>query len=184
MDVAHEDAFLNLLASGFAIAMILVASRFAAAQSTQALPVPPLPVRQAETIGMGKCVPVLERMSRVALTSPYDAQSGWSRDDPARHIFQSVAALTRPGNVPSDGMVALVAAPLAGGSCDGVAVQMFPLAGDCRRAQKLILRGGETVAPLLGTRIMRDAAGHRLFLLPGFADTCIAVAVDTFVGSP
>jgi hypothetical protein len=175
---------MNPLASAFAVAMLLSASRHAVAQSALVLPMPPIPVRQAQAIGMIKCVAVLDRMSRRTLTSTYDVQSGWSRNDPARHIFQSVAALSRPGNVPANGMVALVAAPVTNGDCDGVAVQIFPLAGDCQSAQKLILRGGETIGPLLNTRIMRNAAGDRLFLLPGFADTCIAVAADTFVGSP
>lgn len=149
-----------------------------------ALPVPPTPVRQAQEIGLGRCAPVLDRMSRRTLTSAYDVQSGWSRNDPSRHIFQSVAVLNRPGNNPPDGLVALIAAPVTGGACDGVAVQVFPLAGDCQSAQHLILRGGKTVAPLLDARIMQDAGGNRLFLLPGFAQTCIAVAVDTFVGAP
>lgn len=174
---------MNLRVSGCAVAMLLAAGH-AAGQSTPALPVPPVPVRQAQEIGLRQCVTVLNRMSQRTLTSSYDVQSGWSRTDPARHIFQSVAALSRSGNVPANGMVALVAAPVESGSCDGVAVQMFPLAGDCQNAQKLILRNGKTIGPLLNTRIMRDAAGNRLFLLPGFDNTCIAVAVDTFVGAP
>lgn len=175
--------FMNPSVSAFIIATILAASQ-AAAQTALPLPAPSIPVRQAQEIGLSKCAAVLDRMSRRTLTSSYEVQSGWSRADPTRHIFQSVAALSRSGKIPANGIVALVAAPVESGSCDGVAVQMFPLASDCQSAQKLILRGGETIGPLLNARIMRDAAGNRLFLLPGFDNTCIAVAVDTFVGAP
>ena len=123
-------------------------------------------------------------MSRRALKSPYDMQSGWSRTSAARHIFQSVAALHRPGSDPPDGMAALIAAPVTAGGCDGVTVQVFPLAGDCQTAQAVMLKQGRLIAPMLNTRIMQDAEGNRVFLLPGFAHTCVAVSVDTQFGSP
>ena len=123
---------------------------------------------------------MLDSMARESLTTTYDIQSGWSPDAPANHVFQSVAVLNRPGNVPPDGLAALIAAPLAAGGCDGVIVQVFPLAGDCAGAQKVLLSGGgKTLGPLLNARIMLDAAQRRLFLLPGYANTCIAVAVDS-----
>lgn len=156
----------------------------AAAPAPIVLPEPPTPVAQARQIGLAQCAPVLDKMARETLTSSYDVQSGWNREQPGEHVFQSVAVLNRPGNVPPDGLAALVAAPLAGGGCDGVALQVFPLAGDCQAAQKLILNGGKTLASMLNARIMLDAAGKRLFLLPGFANTCIAIAVDSTFGVP
>jgi hypothetical protein len=144
------------------------------------LPDPPLPVVQARQLGLAGCAPMLDSMARESLTTTYDVQSGWSPDAPANHVFQSVAVLNRPGNVPPDGLAALIAAPLAAGACDGVIVQVFPLAGDCAGAQKLLLSGGgKTLGPLLNARIMLDANQRRLFLLPGYANTCIAVAVDS-----
>jgi hypothetical protein len=144
------------------------------------LPNPPLPVVQARQLGLAGCAPMLDSMARESLTTTYDVQSGWSPDAPANHVFQSVAVLNRPGNVPPDGLAALIAAPLAAGACDGVIVQVFPLAGDCAGAQKVLLAGGgKTLGPLLNARIMLDAAQRRLFLLPGYANTCIAVAVDS-----
>ncbi len=146
------------------------------------LPDPAIPVRQAQDIGLGQCASVLGTMSRDALTSPYDIQSGWSRSDPTRHVFQSVAALRTPTNNPPDGLAALIAAPVSSGGCDGVLVQVFPLAGSCQSAQKVMLQTGKLLAPMLGTRIMLDARGHRVILLPAFANTCIAISVDTRFG--
>jgi hypothetical protein len=144
------------------------------------LPDPPLPVVQARQLGLAGCAPMLDSMARESLTTTYDVQSGWSPDAPANHVFQSVAVLNRPGNVPPDGLAALIAAPLGAGGCDGVIVQVFPLAGDCAGVQKLLLAGGgKTLGPLLNARIMLDANQRRLFLLPGYANTCIAVAVDS-----
>lgn len=148
------------------------------------LPEPPLPVRQAQAVGLGQCAPILDRMSRQTLTSAYDVQSGWSTSDPARHVFQSIAALNTPGNTPPDGFAALIAAPVTAGTCDGVSLQVFPLAGDCQSAQKAMLEGGRTVAPLMSARIMQDARGNRIILLPAYNNTCIAIAVDTRFGSP
>ena len=148
------------------------------------LPDPPTPVRQAQTIGLGACAPVLDLMARKTLTSPYDVQSGWSRTDPSRHIFQSIAALHTPANTPPDGFAALVAAPVTAGGCDGVAVQVFPLAGDCQNAQKLMLQGGQTLGPMMDARIMLDARGNRVILLPAYNNTCIAISVDTHFGIP
>lgn len=143
------------------------------------LPDPPTPVVHARAIGLGQCASMLDLMSRQVLTSHYDVQSTWSRINPSQHIFQSVAALTRPQSKPPDGIAALVAAPVVAGGCDGVAVQIFPLAGDCQNAQKFLLKGGKTIGPLVNTRIMQDKNGNRIFLLPGFAGTCIAIAVDS-----
>jgi hypothetical protein len=156
----------------------------AAPAAPAALPDPPLAVRDATQAGIGQCAPILDLMSKQTLTHAYDAQSGWSRADPSHHIFQSVAASTTPGNVPPDGLTALVAAPVTAGGCDGVSLQVFPLAGDCPSAMKTMLKDGKLLAPLMNARIMVDARGNRVFLLPAYHDTCIAVAVDTRFGTP
>ena len=145
------------------------------------LPDPPTPVRQAQDVGLGQCAPVLDLMSRQALTGPYDVQSAWSAGDPSHHVFQSIAALRNPANTPPDGFAALIAAP-AEGRCDGVVVQVFPLAGDCQSAQNVMLQTGKQLGPMLGTRLMLDAKGNRIILVPGFANTCIAISVDTRFG--
>ena len=188
------------IASALAATLILscaVATRPQAAEARRAkpaseaapapppvLPDPPLPVRDATQAGIGQCAPILDLMSKQSLTQAYDVQSGWSRADPAHHIFQSVAASTTPGNVPPDGVTALVAAPVTGGGCDGVSLQVFPLAGDCPSAMKTMLKDGKLLAPLMNTRIMVDGRGNRVFLLPAYRDTCIAVSVDTRFGTP
>ncbi|CAM5771163.1 hypothetical protein LMIY3S_03416 [Labrys miyagiensis] len=147
------------------------------------LPDPPLPVQQASQIGMTSCVPLLGQMSKSVLTANYNIQAGWNRQDPANHIFQSVAILNSPANVPPDGLAAIVAAPMPRG-CEGVTLQVFPLAGSCALAEKNILASGKKLGTLLKGSILLDAQGHRLFLVPGFSNTCIAVAVDTVFGTP
>ena len=148
------------------------------------LPEPPLPVQQAQAAGIGQCAPILDLMSHQTLTSRYDIQSGWSRSDPSHHIFQSVAALNNPANTPPDGFAALVAAPVTSGGCDGVALQVFPLKGDCASAQQTMLRGGKVIGQMLNSRIMLDARGNRVILLPAYNNTCIALSVETRFGAP
>ena len=148
------------------------------------LPDPPTPVQQIQQLGITQCVDVMNKMSRETLNRNYDVQSGWNRDAPAQHVFQSVAVLNSPQSTPQDGLTALVATPTPNGSCDGVALQVFPLAGDCASVQKLMEAGGSTTRPFINARIMFDTNGKRLFLVPGFGKTCIAVAVDSTFGAP
>ena len=154
------------------------------AQPAPPLPNPPLPVKEAQAAGIGQCAPILDLMSRQTLTTHYDVQSGWSRADPSHHIFQSVAALNTPGNNPPDGFAALVAAPVTAGGCDGVALQVFPLSKDCPTAQAAMLRDGKLIASLVNARIMVDARGNRVILVPAYNHTCIAVSVNSSFGTP
>jgi hypothetical protein len=135
------------------------------------LPDPPTPVTQALGLGMDTCAPVLSAMSHETLTSAYDVQSGWHRADPAHHVFQTVAGLKTPANTPPDSFVALIAAPGSASGCDGVSVQVLPLAGTCETAQKVLETNGKRLGALLGSQIMVDGAGKRLILLPGAANT-------------
>ncbi|MDQ0395839.1 hypothetical protein [Labrys monachus] len=148
------------------------------------LPDPPTPVVQVRQIGLTQCAGVVDQMAHQILTSNYNIQSGWNRAAPTEHVFQSVAILNNPQNTPPDGMAALVATPTPNGACDGVALQVFPLAGDCDTAQKLIQAEGSVATPILNARILFDRNGRRLFLVPGFAKTCIAIAVDSTFGVP
>lgn len=148
------------------------------------LPDPPTPVVEAQQLGLAQCGPMLAKMGHETLNSAYSVQSSWSPAAPAQHVFQSVAILNTPRNVPPDGLAALVAAPLAGGKCDGVALQVFPLAGNCQAAQKMLLAGGKNIGAMLNARVLLTGAGQRLFLLPGFNNTCIAVAVDSSFAPP
>ena len=153
-----------------------------AAEKPIVLPEPPTPVVQVQQIGLPQCAGVVNKMSRETLTRTYDVQSGWNREAPTQHVFQSVAVLNSPKNIPQDGLVALVATPTPNGACDGVALQVFPLAGDCDSVKKVLENGGSTARPILNTQIMFDPTGKRLFLLPGLGKTCIAVAVDSTFG--
>ena len=148
------------------------------------LPDPPIPVAQARDAGLGQCAPTLDAMARQTLTQPYDVQSGWARADAGRHVFQSVAAMSNPANKPADGFAALIAAPVTAGGCDGVAVEVFPLAGDCQSAAAFMIKGGQTATPLMNARIMIGAAGARTILLPGAANTCVAISVNTRFEAP
>ena len=147
-----------------------------------ALPEPPIPVQQVRQVGLTQCAGVVDRMSRESLTRTYDTQAGWNRESPTKHVFQSVAVLNSPQNMPKDGLAAIIAAPTPDGSCDGVAMQVFPLATDCESVQKLMEKGGSTSRPILDTQIMTDRSGKRLFLLPGAGKTCVAVAIDSTFG--
>ena len=147
------------------------------------LPDPPTPVAQALGVGMTACAPMLSAMAHDTLTSAYDVQSGWHRGDPTHHVFQTVAGLNTPANAPPDSFVALIAAPVGDGNCDGVSVQILPLAATCAIAQKVIETGGKSLGALLGSQIMVDGAGKRLILLPGAANTCIAISVDSRFGT-
>jgi hypothetical protein len=146
------------------------------------LPEPPLPVQQAQKLGLTQCSSVVDQMSRGALNNKYDVQSGWSREAPTQHVFQSVAVIERPEVTPANGLAAIIATPTPNGSCDGVAVQVFPLAGDCASAQAYMRSTGSSPIPILNTQIMIDRSGKRVFLLPGVNKTCIAVSVDSTFG--
>lgn len=148
------------------------------------LPEPPLPVQQIRQVGLTQCSGIVDQMSRGALNSKYDVQSGWSREAPTQHVFQSVAIIDRPEVTPANGLAAIIAAPTSSGSCDGVAVQIFPLASDCASAQAYMQSTGATPIPILNTQIMIDRSGKRIFLLPGVNKTCIAVSVDSTFGGP
>jgi len=146
------------------------------------LPDPATSVAQARELGLADCVPALSAMAHDTLTSNYDVQSGWHRGDPTHHVFQTIAGLNAPANTPPDSFVALIAAPVSAGGCDGVSVQVLPLAGTCTTAQEVIQKSGKNLGALLGTRLMLDAGGKRLILLPGAANTCIAITVDSRFG--
>ena len=42
--------------------------------------------------------------------------------------------------------------------------------------------GGSTTRPFINARVMFDTNGKRLFLVPDFGKTCIALAVDSTFG--
>jgi hypothetical protein len=151
----------------------------AVAPAPLVLPDPATPVAQALELGLTDCVPALSAMAHDTLTSNYDVQSGWHRGDPTHHVFQTIAGLNAPANTPPDSFVALIAAPVSAGGCDGVSVQVLPLAGTCDTAQEVIQKDGKSLGALLGTRLMLDSKGKRLILLPGAANTCIAITVES-----
>ncbi|WP_413989479.1 hypothetical protein ACMDCR_26515 [Labrys okinawensis] len=157
------------------------AKKAAPAAAPAPLPEPPLPVQQAQKLGMTQCLGMVDQISRGTLNSQYDVQSGWNGQAPAQHAFQSVAVIQRPEVMPANGLAAIIATPTPGG-CDGVAVQVFPLASDCSTAQKYMQSTGSTPTPILNTQIMIDRNGKRVFLLPGVNKTCIAVSVDSSFG--
>ncbi|PRH84598.1 hypothetical protein C5L14_25690 [Labrys okinawensis] len=147
------------------------------------LPEPPLPTQQARKLELARqCTDLVDQMSRGALNSKYDVQSGWNRQDPKQHVFQSVAVIDRPEVTPANGLAAIIATPTPSGSCDGVTVQVFPLASDCATAQNYMRSTGASPIPILNTQIMIDRNGKRIFLLPGVNKTCIAVSVDSSFG--
>lgn len=148
------------------------------------LPEPPLPVQQLSQLGATPCATLVDQMSRGSLNSKYDVQSGWNRQAPVQHVFQSVAVIERPEVAPANGLAAIIAAPTSASSCDGVIVQIFPLASDCQTAQNYMRSAGATAIPILSTQIMIDRNGKRVFLLPGVNKTCTAVSVDSSFGLP
>lgn len=149
-----------------------------------ALPEPPIPAQHAAQAGITRCVPAVDQLARSALTSPYNAQSTWNQSNPSTHVFQSVAGVRNAKNNPPSGMVAIIAAPVATEGCDAVAVEVYPLAGTCADVQKLAAKGGETETSLEDIRVITDIQKRRLFLLPGYGNTCIAVSVNSFFGPP
>jgi hypothetical protein len=146
------------------------------------LPEPPLPTQKAKLLGLTQCIGAIDKMSRDVLNKDYNIQSGWDRQNPTQHTFQSVAILNNPRAKPADGLAAIVATPTPNGACDGVTLQVFPLAGSCARALTILKGPTGKAIPLKDARIVFDSNGRRFFLLPGFADTCIAVAVDSTFG--
>ncbi len=134
-------------------------------------------------MGLNQCAPLLDKMVSEKVTGQTDHISGWSPQNPSQHLFQSVYAVTHEGN-PPDAIAAVIAAPTTAGVCDGAAVQVFPLGQDCASVQKAVENGGRLTGMLLNSRIMADANGARLFLLPGFNNTCIIVAVDSYLQAP
>lgn len=150
-------------------------------QTPPPAPAPPAsPAQQAAAVGLGQCSPLIDQMVADSVDGRTDHTSGWSRDNPNKHVFQSVIAMNHPGT-PPDALAAVIAAPVATGGCDGASVRIFPLGADCPSVQQAVQNGGQFMAMLLNTRIMLDANNKRLFLLPGANNTCIAVAVDSYI---
>ena len=137
-------------------------------------------VEHAVNAGLGQCSTVLDKMSREIIRGAYNVQSGWNLKDPGGHVFQSVAGLRNPANRPENALAAFIAAPLANSDCDGVAVQVYPLALPCAAVQEVAQQGGQQLANLEGVRVVLDQHGSRLFLLPGTGSTCIAVSVKSY----
>lgn len=125
---------------------------------------------------------MIDQLARAAATVPYNAQSIWNPIAPDQHMFQSVLGLSNPKNKPSAGVSALVAAPVASGGCDAVTVEVYPLAVNCEQAATAFAKGGEVRTQLKEVKIVTDAQQRRVILIPGFANTCVAMAVDTVFG--
>ncbi len=153
------------------------------AAAVPALPEPPIPTQHAVQAGLGRCVPAVDQLARMALGSPYNAQSTWNQTAPADHVFQSVAGVKNPKNNPPGGMVAMVVAPVTAETCDAVAVEVYPLAGSCADVQKLMMKGGEIETALEDVKVITDPQKRRLFLMPGASNTCVAVSVNSFYGN-
>jgi hypothetical protein len=151
-----------------------------AQQSAPAPPSPPTPVAHAVSAGLGRCAPALGDMSHDTLYTAYDAQSGWDLKAPNSHIFQSVVGLRYPKNKPQNALVALIAAPIGAGGCDGVAVEVYPVATTCAATAAFAQKGGKQLADLVGVKVVLDAKSSRLFLLPGDGSTCIVVSVKSY----
>jgi hypothetical protein len=115
-------------------------------------------------------------------TVNFTTQSMWHTADPGKHIFQSVVGIAMP-NTPSDSLAALVTAPIAPNTCEGVATQVIPLAQDCNTVEASIRAGsggGGQLRPLRGVRVLLDSNSDRVLLLPGAKDTCIAISVKSY----
>jgi hypothetical protein len=145
-----------------------------------ALPAIPIPVEHVQNAGIGQCKDMVGKMSREVLTSQYDAQSGWNIKDPADHVFQSVAGVVYPRNIPPNALAALIAAPMGPEHCDGVAVQVYPLAQPCDKVQNFVSANTKPLATLMNIRVVLDARKTRLFLLPGLGKSCIAISVTSY----
>ncbi|MBV1704148.1 MAG: hypothetical protein KGQ28_05020 [Hyphomicrobiales bacterium] len=146
-------------------------------------PDPPQPVAHALQAGLGACEPTLRAMSHDTLYAPYEAQSGWDAKDPKGHVFQSVAGIRYPGKEPPNALAALIAAPRAGGGCDGVQVQVYPVPVTCD-AVEAAAKGGKRIADLQGVHVLLDAHKTRMFLVAGANATCVIVSVDSKYGAP
>lgn len=168
---------LSLALAGQAVAQVLPGL-----QRSEPLPPQPnvmTPGQQATAAGVGQCTPLINRMAAESVAGRWDQTSGWHRTNPGQHLFQSVVGMAHEGN-PPDAMAAIIAAPVPAGGCDGATVRVFPLGGDCATVQTAIQNGGRFIGMMLNIRIMLDANNSRLMLLPGYNNTCIAVAVDSF----
>ncbi|MEI7932168.1 MAG: hypothetical protein WCI21_03825 [Alphaproteobacteria bacterium] len=148
-------------------------------------PAAPTPAQEAAQHGFAQCGAIIDKMTANSIGGPYAQSSMWHTQDTNKHVFQSVAGITLPSS-PQDALAALISAPLPGNVCDGVAVQVIPLAVDCANAENLVKNGGGGLALMLrNTRVMLDANRDRLMLLPGASNTCIAVSVKSyFYGDP
>ena len=142
------------------------------------------PAAHAKNAGLGVCEGMLDKMSREIFRGPHAVQSGWNIKDPPNHVFQSVAGLRNASNKPPNALAALIAAPNPVRDCDGVAVQVYPLAIPCAAVQETAQKGGETIANLEGVRVVLDARKARLFFLPGGGATCVVVSVTSYFSAP
>ena len=144
-------------------------------------PAVPTPAQEAAQHGLAQCGRIIDRMAgQTILTPNYTQSSLWHAADPGKHVFQSIAGLSMP-NAPPDTFVSLIAAPVAPGVCDGVAMQVIPLAVDCAAAETAVRgTGGQTIFPLRNSKVMLDSNRDRMMLLPGANNTCIALSVKSY----
>ena len=147
-------------------------------------PTVPDPVTHAKEAGLEACAPMLDKMSKEVFRGPYAVQSGWNIKDPTNHVFQSVAGLRNSANKPPNALAALIAAPNPTRDCDGVAVQVYPVAAPCSVVQDAAQKGGQQLAVLEGVRVILDARKTRLFLLPGVGPNCVVVSVVSYFSAP
>lgn len=145
-----------------------------------ALPDPPIPSQHLAQAGIGQCIPGTTQVAQGALAAPSNAQSTWNQVAPTQHVFQSVVGIKNSRNNPPGGMVAIIAAPLPNDKCDVVAMEVYPLAGSCAEVQRVMAKGGEVETALEDIKVITDVQKRRLFLMPGFGNTCVAVSVNSF----
>jgi hypothetical protein len=115
--------------------------------------------------------------SAAVIDTTHAAISSWGTAAPNDNLFLSIVGLSYPSKTTPSAAAVVLAAPLGPKKCEGMTVQIYPLASSCSATQALLIRDGRTIATLHDLPVVETKSGMREVLIPTAGGGCVVVAV-------